>query len=116
MVEGDNAASGVENDDQGAAHVQEAGRQVLREHLGKAGHVVNVFLGIERGELPAEDFERAADLVELAIRALRPTRQEAMVRRWLEELPDDVVRVRPVLSVTFAGALLMTDEIEGLWA
>ena len=64
--------------------------------------------------LAAGDFERAADLVELAVRALRPTRQEAMVRRWLEELPDNVVRVRPVLSVTFAGALLMTDEIEGV--
>ena len=64
--------------------------------------------------LAAGDFGRAADLVELAIRALRPTRQEAMVRRWLEELPDDIVRVRPVLSVTFAGALLMTGEIEGV--
>jgi DNA-binding SARP family transcriptional activator len=63
--------------------------------------------------LAAGDFGRAADLVELAIPALRPTRQEAMVRRWLEELPDDVVRVRPVLSVTFAGALLITGEIEG---
>ena len=64
--------------------------------------------------LAAGDFGRAADLVELAIRALRPTRQEAMVRRWLEELPDGLVRVRPVLSVTFAGALLMTGEIEGV--
>ena len=64
--------------------------------------------------LAAGDFGRAADLVELAIPALRPTRQEAMVRHWLEELPDDVVRVRPVLSVTFAGALLNTDEIEGV--
>jgi LuxR family transcriptional regulator, maltose regulon positive regulatory protein len=64
--------------------------------------------------LAAGDFGRAADLVELAIPALRPTRQEAMVRRWLEELPNDVVRVRPVLSVTFAGALLNTDEIEGV--
>src|SRR5580704_14668127 len=64
--------------------------------------------------LAAGDFGQAADLVELAIPAIRPTRQEAMVRRWLEELPDDVVRVRPVLSVTFAGALLMTDEIEGV--
>ncbi len=53
--------------------------------------------------LAAGDFGRAADLVELAIRALRPTRQEAMVRRWLEELPDDVVRVRPVLSVPLPG-------------
>ncbi len=64
--------------------------------------------------LAAGDFGRAANLVELAIPALRPTRQEAMVRRWLEELPDDVVRVRPVLSVTFAGALLITGEIDGV--
>ena len=64
--------------------------------------------------LAAGDFGRAADLVELAIPALRPTRQEAMVRRWLEELPDDVVRVRPVLSVAFAGVLLNTGEIEGV--
>jgi len=67
-----------------------------------------------RHALAAGDFGRAADLVELAIPAIRPTRQEAMVRRWLEELPDDVVRVRPVLSVTFAGALLNTDEPEGV--
>ena len=64
--------------------------------------------------LAAGDFGRAADLVELAIPAIRPTRQEAMVRRWLKALPDDVIRVRPVLSVTFAGALLNTDEIEGV--
>ncbi len=63
--------------------------------------------------LAAADFGRAADLVELAIPALRPARQEAVVRRWLEELPDDVIGVRPVLSVTFAGALLNTDEVEG---
>ncbi len=64
--------------------------------------------------LAAGDFGRAADLVELAIPALRRTRQEVLGRRWLEELPDDVVRVRPVLSVTFAGALLITGEIEGV--
>src|SRR5271165_6551228 len=58
--------------------------------------------------LAAEDFGRAADLVELAIPAMRSNRQEATVRGWLEVLPlgvlpDDVVRVRPVLSVHFAG-------------
>src|ERR1039457_3258499 len=62
----------------------------------------------------AEDFERAAGLVELAIPAMRRTRQEATVRRWLEALPDDLVRVRPVLSVHFAGALLTTGELEGV--
>lgn len=64
--------------------------------------------------LAAEDFERAADLVELAIPAMSRTRQEAMVRGWLEVIPDEVVRVRPVLSVGFAGALLSVGELEGV--
>ena len=71
--------------------------------------------------LAAGDFGRAADLVELAIPAMRRTRQEATVRGWLEVLPlgvlpDEVVRVRPVLSVHFAGALLSGGEFEGVEA
>ena len=64
--------------------------------------------------LAAGDFDRAADLVELAIPAMRRTRQEATVRGWLELLPDEVVRVRPVLSVHFAGELLSRRELEGV--
>jgi LuxR family maltose regulon positive regulatory protein len=64
--------------------------------------------------LAAEDFERAAALVELAIPAMSRTREEAMVRGWLEVIPDEVVRVRPVLSVGFAGALLSVGELEGV--
>jgi LuxR family transcriptional regulator, maltose regulon positive regulatory protein len=66
--------------------------------------------------LAAGDYERAADLVELAIPAMRRTRQEATVRGWLELLPDEVVRVRPVLSVHFAGELLARGELEGVEA
>ena len=71
--------------------------------------------------LAAGDFGRAADLVELAIPAMRRTRQEATVHGWLEVLPlgvlpDEVVRVRPVLSVHFAGALLSGGEFEGVEA
>jgi LuxR family transcriptional regulator, maltose regulon positive regulatory protein len=64
--------------------------------------------------LAAEDFERAAALVELAIPAMSRTREEAMVRGWLEVIPDEVVRARPVLSVGFAGALLSVGELEGV--
>jgi LuxR family transcriptional regulator, maltose regulon positive regulatory protein len=64
--------------------------------------------------LAAGDFGRAADLVELAIPAMRRTRQEATVRAWLEMIPDELVRVRPVLSVGFAGALLTGGELEGV--
>jgi LuxR family maltose regulon positive regulatory protein len=66
--------------------------------------------------LAAEDFERAADLVELALPALNQGRQEATIRRWLEALPDELFSVRPVLSNGYAGALMSTGEIEGVEA
>ena len=69
-----------------------------------------------RHALAAGDFERAADLVELAIPAILRIRQEVAVLGWLELLPDEVVRVRPVLSVGFAGALLAGGEFEGVEA
>jgi LuxR family maltose regulon positive regulatory protein len=69
-----------------------------------------------RHALAAGDFGRAADLVELAIPAMLQSRQEAAVLGWLERLPDEVVRVRPVLSVGFAGALLAGGDYEGVEA
>jgi LuxR family maltose regulon positive regulatory protein len=69
-----------------------------------------------RHALAAGDFGRAADLVELAIPAMLRSRQEAAVLGWLELLPDEVVRVRPVLSVGYAGALLAGGEFEGVEA
>ena len=69
-----------------------------------------------RHALAAGDFGRAADLVELAIPAMRRSRQEAAVLGWLELLPDEVVRVRPVLSVGFAGALLAGGDFDGVEA
>jgi LuxR family transcriptional regulator, maltose regulon positive regulatory protein len=45
---------------------------------------------------------------------MRRTRQEVRLRGWLEVLPDEVVRVRPVLSAYFAGVLLMSGELEGV--
>jgi LuxR family transcriptional regulator, maltose regulon positive regulatory protein len=69
-----------------------------------------------RHALAAGDFEHAADLVERATQAMRRRRQDATLRGWLEMLPDDVVRVRPVLSVNYAGALLGYGELEGVEA
>ena len=69
-----------------------------------------------RHALAGEDFERAADLVELAIPAMRRDRQEAALRRWLEALPDEVIRVRPVLSIGYVGALMVQGELEGVEA
>jgi LuxR family transcriptional regulator, maltose regulon positive regulatory protein len=62
--------------------------------------------------LAAEDFGRAADLIERAIPAMRITRQEATVHGWLKALPDEVIRVRPMLSFAVAGTLLTGGEPE----
>ena len=69
-----------------------------------------------RHALAAEDFGRAADLVELAIPAMARSRQEARVLGWLKALPYELVRARPVLSVHYAGALLLNGELEGVEA
>jgi LuxR family transcriptional regulator, maltose regulon positive regulatory protein len=54
-----------------------------------------------RHALAAEDFPKAADLVERAMPALRRNRQEAAFLGWLAVLPDELVRVRPVLSAHY---------------
>ncbi|MBA2697058.1 MAG: helix-turn-helix transcriptional regulator, partial [Actinobacteria bacterium] len=64
--------------------------------------------------LAGEDFERAADLVELAIPAMQRSRQEATIRGWIEVLPDELVRVRPVLGIGVVGALMSSGEFEGI--
>jgi LuxR family maltose regulon positive regulatory protein len=67
-----------------------------------------------RHAMAGEDLERAADLVELAIPSTRQHRQEATLSRWLEALPDELIRVRPVLSNGYAGSLLVRGEVEGV--
>jgi LuxR family maltose regulon positive regulatory protein len=67
-----------------------------------------------RHALAGGDAERAADLVEAGMPALRQNRQEATLRHWLEALPDRVLRERPVLSTTYAGVLLMFGELDGV--
>ena len=67
-----------------------------------------------RHALAAGDFERAADLVELAVPAMRRSRREVTLLGWLQALPDEVLHRRPVLSVGYAGALLSTGKLEGV--
>ncbi|HTC70835.1 MAG TPA: hypothetical protein VK662_14790, partial [Acidothermaceae bacterium] len=69
-----------------------------------------------RHAMAAQDFDRAADLVEFAIPVMRRARQEAVLSGWLKSLPVDVLRVRPVLSVGLAGALLASGEFENVEA
>lgn len=66
--------------------------------------------------LAAGDDQRAGDLVERAIPALARGRQEATLRRWMEALPVELLRTRPVLSVGYAGALMSTGQMAGVEA
>lgn len=65
-----------------------------------------------RHALAAKDFERAASLVELAVPEMRRSRQEGALLGWLRALPDELIHVRPVLSVGYAWALLAGGELE----
>ncbi|HZA45808.1 MAG TPA: LuxR C-terminal-related transcriptional regulator [Rubrobacter sp.] len=69
-----------------------------------------------RHALAAEDFERAADLIELAVPSMRRSRQEATLLGWLKALPDELIHCRPVLNVHYAGTLLQSSQLDGVEA
>ncbi|MEO8286136.1 MAG: LuxR C-terminal-related transcriptional regulator [Chloroflexota bacterium] len=79
------------------------------EHYGSPAQAI-------RHALAAEDFERAADLIEMAVPAMLRSRQEAALLGWFRALPDGLVRFRPVLSAGYASALLSSGELEGVEA
>jgi LuxR family maltose regulon positive regulatory protein len=75
----------------------------------------------EHNNLPAEairhaqaagDFERAAGLIEKAYPAMDTSFQSAAWLGWVRKLPEEVVRVRPVLCVDYAWALIDRGEFE----
>jgi LuxR family maltose regulon positive regulatory protein len=65
-----------------------------------------------RHALAAQDFERAADLIERVWLAMDLNYQSAMWLGWAKALPDDLIRARPVLSLGYAWALLNGGELE----
>jgi LuxR family maltose regulon positive regulatory protein len=69
-----------------------------------------------RHALAAEDFERAADLIERTLPAMSQSRQEPTLLGWLKALPDELFQNRPVLSLHYAGTLLQNGQLEGVEA
>jgi LuxR family maltose regulon positive regulatory protein len=67
-----------------------------------------------RHALAGQDFDRAAHLVELAVPMLRRSRQDALLFGWLRALPDAAIRRSPVLSVFYAGLLLVSGDLPGV--
>jgi LuxR family maltose regulon positive regulatory protein len=79
------------------------------EHNGSTDNAI-------RHALAAEDFERAATLIELAEPEMRRIRQGATATElgWLKAIPDELVHFRPVLSVAYAFALFAGGELGGV--
>ena len=67
-----------------------------------------------RHAIAGHHFARAAELVELAVPALLRDRQEALLRGWIELLPEELLQDRPVLSNAYVAALLSTGTIDGV--
>jgi len=65
-----------------------------------------------RHSLAAEDFERAAELIELAWSAMDISYQSSTWLGWVKALPEVLIRARPVLNMGYAWALLDGGELE----
>ncbi|WP_256793912.1 LuxR C-terminal-related transcriptional regulator [Terrabacter sp. Ter38] len=64
-----------------------------------------------RHAVAAGDVELAADIMERSAIGLLRQRQEATVRGWVDVLPADLVRRRPVLAVGFIGSLMSLGDL-----
>ncbi len=67
-----------------------------------------------RHALAAEDFDRAARLIEVGMSELSRTRQDALLASWARALPDSVVRRSPVLSILSGWASLEAGDLDAL--
>ena len=67
-----------------------------------------------RHALAAEDFDRAAHLMEEALPGMRRLRQDGLLLSWVRSLPEPWVRRSPVLSILSGWSLMMAGDLEGL--
>jgi LuxR family maltose regulon positive regulatory protein len=64
-----------------------------------------------RHSLGAKDYTRSTYLMELALPAVRRNRQDALLMRWLNALPDEAVTRSPALSVFYGWMLMVTGDL-----
>ncbi|MGB7249748.1 MAG: LuxR C-terminal-related transcriptional regulator [Phormidesmis sp.] len=69
-----------------------------------------------RHALAAQDFERAAGLIEQVWPTMRRRQQEPTVLGWIKAIPDAILRNRPVLSVAYALVLLNGGQLDAVEA
>jgi LuxR family transcriptional regulator, maltose regulon positive regulatory protein len=66
-----------------------------------------------RHALAAEDFDRAAHLMEESLPELRRNRQDGLLLAWVQSLPEPVVRRSPTLSILSGWSLMMSGDLDG---
>ena len=66
-----------------------------------------------RHALAAEDFDRAAYLIEEAMPQIRPTRQDGLLMSWVRSLPEQAVRRSPVLCILSSWSRMMSGDLDG---
>jgi LuxR family maltose regulon positive regulatory protein len=69
-----------------------------------------------RHAMAAEDFGRAAYLMEAALPELRRARQDSLLLAWMRLLPEPVMRRSPVLCIVSAWSLLMSGDLDAVEA
>jgi LuxR family transcriptional regulator, maltose regulon positive regulatory protein len=67
-----------------------------------------------RHALAAEDFDRAAYLMEEALPEVRRARHDGLLLTWIRSLPEPVVRRSPVLSIVSGWSLLMSGDLDAV--
>jgi LuxR family maltose regulon positive regulatory protein len=65
--------------------------------------------GIE-ASLFAQDYNRAADLIQRIIAPRLVQNEFHTLRRWMEQLPEAVLQTHPAICITFATAILFTSN------
>jgi LuxR family transcriptional regulator, maltose regulon positive regulatory protein len=65
-----------------------------------------------RHAMAAEDFARAAHLIEQALPDARRARQDGLLLSWIRALPDAVIRRSPVLSIVSGWSQLMAGDLD----
>ncbi|SFC65152.1 LuxR family transcriptional regulator, maltose regulon positive regulatory protein [Nocardioides terrae] len=67
-----------------------------------------------RHALAGDDLDQAADLIESSFRTLGRERREDLLSRWADQVPDEVLRDRPVLAIALIGGLMASNQFDGV--
>ena len=94
------------------AALQGAGLDVDEQVLGSLDAASRSVALTVRHALAAEDFDRAAYLMEEALPQMRRARQDGVLLSWTGSLPEYVVRRSPVLCIVSSWSMLMAGDLD----